>query len=135
MTARQLTDAETKKLKQLIGRVQGLPKTEQGRKDVERFADKYLRFKLGVRGTGPHSHGLSDTQRKALREAIHKAFGIKAPERKAPAKAPAKASGKKAPSKAKAPAKRTAPVVPQPGTGVRSTSELAGAQQARAAQS
>jgi hypothetical protein len=137
MTQSTLTEAEAKKLKGIVGRVQGLPKDEKAKLNTERFADKYLRFKLGRRGTGPHSHGLSTEQRAKLTAAIRKGFGL--PEPKAGGKP------KATPVKAKAPAKRktagtsvkagTPPAVAQPGTGARSVSELAGAQQARAAQS
>lgn len=91
MTQSTLTEAEAKKLKGVVSRVQGLPKADKAKQLTERFADKYLRFKLGRRGTGPHSHGLNETQRENLKSAIDKAFGI---TRKAPVRASGKKGGK-----------------------------------------
>lgn len=118
MTQSTLTEAEAKKLKGVVARVQGLPKDERGKANTARFADKYLRNKLGRRGTGPHSHGLNETQREKLKSAIDRAFGITR-------KAPAKAQSTKA-----APAKRSGSKAGK-GKG-KSASELAGAQTARA---
>ena len=92
-----LTPAQVKKLDATVASLQGSLKVkgEDRQKALVRFADKYARFKLGVRGTGPHSHGFDAEQRKAITEAVRNAFGIKAPARKAAApKAPAKKGGK-----------------------------------------
>lgn len=60
--------------------------------NLGRFADKYLRYKLKVRGTGPHAHGFNKDQRAAITTAIREAFGIKTEPRKvAVAKKPAAA--------------------------------------------
>lgn len=94
----KLTPAQIKKI---WGVTDGLAKQFKLKGDdlsrLNRFADKYLRYKLGVRGTGPHAHGFNPEQRKAITGAINEAFGIKTPERKvqqAPAEGSVKKSGK-----------------------------------------
>lgn len=128
MAGTKLTEAQSKKLG---GVVSGLEKSlkvkasdEGTKKNLARFADKYLRFKLGVRGTGPHAHGFNADQRKAITSAINSAFGIKVSERKPRSTQPATTTTKKSSSRKAS---------SRPGTGSRkSASQLAGEQQARA---
>jgi len=100
-----LTTAQAKKLS---GVVESLTKSLKVKgdqvKNLERYADKYARFKLNIRGTGPHSHGFNATQRKAIMAAVREAFGIKAPERKAskPKAAPKKRQPRKPKTQAQA---------------------------------
>lgn len=86
-----LSPAQEKKAEQVVASLTKSlklgAKDDAGRKNLARFVNKYARFALKLRGTGPHSHGFDATQRKAIRAAVNEAFGIKAPERKAPAKA------------------------------------------------
>lgn len=123
MASKTLTPAQSKKAEQvvasLIKSLKLKASDEQGRKNLARYVDKYARFALKVRGTGPHSHGFNAEQRKAIRSAVNEAFGIKPVERKAPA--PRK-SGGRTPAKGKSGTRK-------------STAQLAKEQQARAEQS
>jgi hypothetical protein len=82
-----LTPAQSKKLDTVVASLVSTLKVkgEDRQKALGRFADKYARFKLGVRGTGPHSHGFNTGERKAITEAVRNAFGIKVAPRKAAA--------------------------------------------------
>jgi hypothetical protein len=114
-----LTAAETKKLDNVVSKLSGTLKIkvsdEKRKANLARYANKWVRFKLGRRGTGPHAHGFDADQRKVITAALADAFGIKAKPRKT-ATAPAK--GKAVPRK-RASSKKSA-------------SQLAGEQQARA---
>lgn len=92
MAGQKLSDAQSKKLAGVLAPFSS--KDEKEQKNLERFADKYLRWKLGVRGTGPHAHGFSSDQRKAITGAINAAFGIKTPERKTRVRVPGDAKGR-----------------------------------------
>lgn len=119
MAESTLTKAETTKLNTVVGKLATSLKIkasdEKGRKNLERYANKWVRFKLGRRGTGPHSHGFDTDQRKAITTALAETFGIKPKAKAAPAKASSKKSGSKRTTSRR-----------------RSTSQLAGEQQARA---
>lgn len=114
----KLTPAQSKKLAGVVSTLATQLKVKKdAMANLERFADKYARFKLGVRGTGPHAHGFNAAERKAITEAIRTAFGIKV--------APRKAAAPKAPAKKKSGNRR--------GSTKRSTAQLAREQAARAA--
>jgi hypothetical protein len=53
-------------------------KDEQAATNVARYADKWGRWQLGVRGSGPHPHGLDEATREAVQKATRRALGIKA---------------------------------------------------------
>jgi len=115
----KLTPAQSKKLDGVVSGLIGSLKVkgDEAQKNLGRFADKYARFKLGIRGTGPHSHGFNAGQRKAIAEAVREGFGIKEAPRKTRVARPA--AGKPAGKRGKGSTKRT-------------TAQLARAQKARA---
>lgn len=83
-----LKPAQAKKVDELVATLtsQLKLKADADKTNLRRFVDKYARFKLGVRGTGPHSHGFNKEQRQAIMSATREKFGIKATERKPAAK-------------------------------------------------
>lgn len=98
MAGTTLTAAQSKKLDTVVGKLETSLKIkdEKVKANLRRFADKYARFKLGVRGTGPHSHGFSADQRNKIMEAVREAYGIKtAPKPKANGKPATKPVAKK----------------------------------------
>jgi hypothetical protein len=100
MTRSTLTEAQTKKLASAVAKFnasQSYTKAsrEDNEKDAARYADKWGRWKLGIRGTGPHSHGFDAKQRNELQAITAAALGIKIeePVKKEAAK-PKKGKGK-----------------------------------------
>jgi len=98
MAGTALTPAQQKKLDGVIGALNGTLKIkasdESAQKNLSRFADKYLRYKLGVRGTGPHAHGFSKEQRTTITGAVNDAFGIVPAPRKPRTPTAGKPAGK-----------------------------------------
>ncbi len=96
MSRSTLTDAQAAKVKKATAGLFLDKKGEQAA-TVYRFADKWARYVLGVRGTSPSSHtGLSIAQRQTIREAVNAALGIKVAEKVAKPKVAAKPkAGKK----------------------------------------
>jgi hypothetical protein len=77
MSGPTLTAPQTKKLDGALAPfVDGL--SEKDAVNVHRYADKWARWKLGVRATGPHAHGLDVETRTAIQAALVAAYGIKA---------------------------------------------------------
>lgn len=92
MAGTTLTPAQVKKVEAaVVAQTWFGRQSEKQQAQTRRFADKHARHALGLRGTGPHSHGLDAKQRAALRTALNEALGVNAKPKavSAPATKPA----------------------------------------------
>jgi hypothetical protein len=51
-------------------------KPEDVQTNMARYAGKWGRWQLGVRGSGPHPHGLDEPMREAIQKATRRALGL-----------------------------------------------------------
>lgn len=98
MAGQQLSKQQAAKRDTALAPIVKKAKDEDVQKNIGRFGDKWLRYKLGIRGTGPHSHGLAAETRTAIYEALKAAFPKQIKDTNGRKSAPAAAEAEAAPA-------------------------------------